>query len=992
MSSEEGSNLEEGSIPRAPLGSRPDALDSIDMERIRVAMAKNLFGRTLPPVCIDRFEIRTSLGRGSMGRVFSAWDPRLQRTVALKLVAAEPDGSDAAGQTRRLREARALATVAHPNVVDVFEVGTWRTDVFLAMEHVDGTSLRQWLEASAREPAQIVEIFAQVAQGLGAIHRAGLVHRDVKPDNAMVDAEGRARVVDLGLARAPPGGEPTDPVTNGSTQSSTVPGSTAGTPAYMAPEQRRGEFGPASDQYSLCIALVEALTGSRPVPALETTQVMPKVPPIAGVSARCRRAILRGLAPDPARRFATMDGLAQALRPRPRPYRAAGWLAAVGLSAAGGLWVWPSSSAPSPSCEGAAQIEPLWNADRDAAIEARLLEAAPSFGAEAGRASTDALHDYTRAWVAAYDATCLEPPGPAADATRDCLRARLAALREAVDLLQSGDASVLSRAPKIVANLPDFSSCGEVDRTLPLPHDREQARQIEAQRQQLLRVGVLLDAGVPERAEAIVDEVLREARALDYRPLEAEALERLGTALDRAGHVEQAASTFEAGYLAAQAAGADETAARCAVQLIEVAVDRATFDQADTWARHARSLLDRFSGATRLEANLYRALGFVEQSRGDPQVAVAHYERAQQIEQQVLPAGAYGHGVTWANLAVAQESAGLRDEARRSHARALEVFEAHYGPRHPPATAVRGNLGASALEAGHTDEAAAIFTTCVEDFTAAFGPEHPAVLTGLLNLGFANLGRSRWDEAREQLERVLRVREQQLGPEHPDLVSPLLGLAKVAEVSGRAPRALEYMERGLRIREAALGEEHPAVAEVLGHMTAILLGEERNAEALSLATRAVEIAAHTEGIRPHMQASLLDRYALALARNERWDEARERYREAREWLAALGNPEHPTLAEIALHEAEGLLRHGEHVAGIEGLEDALTRSEGVPSIVQQQIRFSLAAALWDHTDQHARAEALARTALAALQAEDLLPELQAELQQWLDQHPFADPE
>ena len=983
---------DEGSIPRDPLGSRPDALDSIDVERIRVAMAKKLFGRTLPPVCIGRFEIRTSLGRGSMGRVFSAWDPRLQRTVALKLVSAEPDGSDAAGQAQRLREARALATVAHPNVVDVFEVGTWRTDVFLAMEHVDGTSLRRWLEASAREPAQILGVFAQVAEGLGAIHRAGLVHRDVKPDNVMVDAQGRARVVDLGLARAPLGSEPTDPMASDSVCSSTTRRSTAGTPAYMAPEQRHGEFGPASDQYSLCIALVEALTGERPRPALETTQAMPKVAALPGVSARSRQAIIRGLAPDPARRLPTMDALAQALRPRPRPYRAAGWLAAGGLVAAGGLWVWPSSSAPSPSCQGAAQIEPLWNADRDAAIEARLLESAPSFGAEAGRASTDALDDYTQAWVAAYDATCFEPPGPAADATRDCLRARLAALREAVDLLQSGDATVLPQAPKIVANLPDFASCGAIDRTLPLPHDREQARHIEAQRQQLLRVGVLLDAGVFERAETIVDEVLSEARALDYRPLEAEALERLGTTLDAAGHLERAISTLEAGYLAAQAAGADETATRCAVKLIEAAVGQAAFDRADTWARHAKSLLDRFSGDTRLEANLHRALGFLERTRGDPQAAVAHYERAQQIERQVLPAGAYGHGVTWANLAVAQESAGLRDEARQSHARALEIVEAHYGPRHPTAAGVRGNLGASALEAGYIDEAAEIFTTCVEDFTAAFGPEHPAVLTGLLNLGFANLGRSRWDEAREQFERALRVREQQLGPEHPDLVSPLLGLARVAEVSGRASHALESMERGLRIREATLGEEHPAVAEVLGHMAAILLSEERNAEALSLATRAVEIAAHAEGIRPHMQASLLDRYALALARNDRWDEARERYREARERLAALGNPKHPTFAELALHEAEGLLRHGEYAAGIAGLEDALARSGGASSPVQQQIRFSLAVALWDHTDQHARAQALARTALAALQAEESVPELQAEIQQWLDQHPFAEPE
>src|SRR5262249_32256472 len=157
---------------------------------------------------------------------------------------------------------------------------------FVAMEHVDGVTLHDWL-AQAHAPAEIVDVFVQAGRGLAAAHAVGLVHRDVKPSNIMIGKDGRARVLDFGLAAEA-----------GDT-------SVAGTPAYMAPEQQRGERVDArADQYALCVSLWEALAGTR-----ELTTAP------AGVSDRTARALRRGRADRAGDRFATIDALLDELAP-----------------------------------------------------------------------------------------------------------------------------------------------------------------------------------------------------------------------------------------------------------------------------------------------------------------------------------------------------------------------------------------------------------------------------------------------------------------------------------------------------------------------------------------------------------------------------------------------------------------------------------------------------------------------------------------------------
>nr|MBA3397160.1 serine/threonine protein kinase [Deltaproteobacteria bacterium] len=226
---------------------------------------------------VGRYEIVGELGAGAMGVVFRARDPELDREVAIKLV--QPQSGipeDELVHQRMLREGRALARIDHPNVVRVFDVGRWQGALFVAMEHAPGVTLRVWLAAQPRSTRAIVDVFVQCANGLAAGHAAGVIHRDFKPDNVIVDDSGRARVMDLGLAQtgvAPADEVETQPgravavavVSDPDELRLTRTRGVVGTPAYMAPEQHRGQpIDARADQFAWCVALAEALGGQRP--------------------------------------------------------------------------------------------------------------------------------------------------------------------------------------------------------------------------------------------------------------------------------------------------------------------------------------------------------------------------------------------------------------------------------------------------------------------------------------------------------------------------------------------------------------------------------------------------------------------------------------------------------------------------------------------------------------------------------------------------------
>ena len=366
---------------------------------------------------VGRYTVLALVGQGGMGEVYAAHDPKLDRTIALKLLRPRGAGGAARGESRLMREAQAIARLSHQNVITVHDVGAHGDRVFLAMEYVEGRTLTAWLAERARPPAEIVAMFREAARGLAAAHAAGLVHRDFKPQNVMVARDGTVRVTDFGLARrmegvvartAPcPGAaaaaapalatEPPIEVTL------TRTGELIGTPLYMAPEQLALEAIDArSDQFSFCVALYDALYGEHPFlgPARGSAGLPDLVralragvvrQPVARsrVPGPLRRALLRGLAIDPAARWPSMDDLTAALEPvsareRPRVAAVAASALAVTAIAAIAAILGLSSSSSRAGRDGA-----LVRAERAATVAASISSDPP--GARIVRVDDGAL-------------------------------------------------------------------------------------------------------------------------------------------------------------------------------------------------------------------------------------------------------------------------------------------------------------------------------------------------------------------------------------------------------------------------------------------------------------------------------------------------------------------------------------------------------------------------------------------------------------------------
>src|SRR3954470_9604696 len=292
---------------------------------------------------VGRYVVLERIGSGGMGVVYAAYDPELDRKVALKLF--RPDRAGAAGEAalRLPREGQVRARLSGPHVVAVYDAGTFGDQVFVAMELMEGRTLRQWLGEGKRGWREIVDVFVAAGRGLAAAHAAGLVHRDFKPDNVLLGTDGRVKVADFGLAR------PVGVVEKEGSQSSpgsgsggllarplTEGGQVMGGSAYMAPEQLRGGAADArSDQFSFCVALWEALYGQKPFAGTGLREMLDaerrgevrEPPEGSGVPPRLQPVLRRGLAASPEARYPGMAELLHNLKRDPSVIRRR-WLAA----------------------------------------------------------------------------------------------------------------------------------------------------------------------------------------------------------------------------------------------------------------------------------------------------------------------------------------------------------------------------------------------------------------------------------------------------------------------------------------------------------------------------------------------------------------------------------------------------------------------------------------------------------------------------------------
>jgi predicted Ser/Thr protein kinase len=414
---------------------------------------------------LGRYRLERELGEGGMGVVHAAYDPDLQRRIALKVLRIAAPSAEA--KDRLLREARAMARLSHPNVVTVHEVGTANGRDYVAMELILGDTLAEWLRSESRRTVDIVAAFLAAGRGLAAAHAAGIVHRDFKPHNVLRSRAGRIVVTDFGLAREAQADLPAHhdaalpatvrPVmfpdsTPSSLSGITVTGSLLGTPAYMAPEQWvGGAVTPATDQFAYCVALWEAFAGARPYrgPTLDELRAQAALGPGAldasKIPRRLRPILRRGLDPDPAQRWPNMDALlAQIVRVERRPGIAL-TIAVASLIAAAVLVVAMRAGdelAARPRCQA-----PLLDPDQVWSVNART-------GVDKQTVAAGLLDREIAAWGTAHAAACKLEPGARAPRLwcLDGVLARIDAVARAARANRQGpqiDAGALLIDPRV---------------------------------------------------------------------------------------------------------------------------------------------------------------------------------------------------------------------------------------------------------------------------------------------------------------------------------------------------------------------------------------------------------------------------------------------------------------------------------------------------------------------------------------------------------------
>jgi hypothetical protein len=407
------------------------------LHHARVTVARSAPEQSGPPepsrgTVVGRYVLLDELGAGNMGVVYAAYDPELDRKVALKVVLPARSGQGAM-RARMLREAHALAKLSHPNVVAIHDVGTHDDQVWIAMEFVAGQTLSAW----ARQPrpwAESLRVLVDAARGVAAAHAAGLVHRDLKPDNVMIDVEGRVRVMDFGLAHgrasaaaedteAPSVDEPMPSVgTSSLAEQLTRAGAAPGTPAYMAPEQwRGGEAGAAADQFGWSVMAWELLYGERPFQATTAAGLAVAVtsgrrqPPPRGrrVPGWLRRVIERGLAIEPSERWPSMTALlAEVERGRARARMNVLAAAAVGVVALVALVAllrdWEVARREAACVAEGAAFDAVWHDD----ARRTLREAFAATGLAEAAATADRimpwLDERAAAWRRSRTQACLD--------------------------------------------------------------------------------------------------------------------------------------------------------------------------------------------------------------------------------------------------------------------------------------------------------------------------------------------------------------------------------------------------------------------------------------------------------------------------------------------------------------------------------------------------------------------------------------------------------
>jgi len=935
-----------------------------------------------PGAALGRYVILDVLGKGGMGLVYKAYDPELDRQIAVKLVRVRGVRKRRA-QQRLLREAQALAQLSHPNVIAVYDVGTIGDDVFISMELVDGSDGKKWLDASTRSRAEILSLFIAAGRGLDAAHKAGMVHRDFKPENVVVGSDGRPRVIDFGLARGTETADDDEDDSDSDFESGdshaisgssknrlntplTQVGLVMGTPAYMAPEHHEGkEVDARSDQFSFCVSLYLALYGTRPFSGADPKELkdniiqgtMSSPPASSNVPRWIRSIVLRGLATKPQDRYPSMRALLEALERDPaiRRNRVLRTMGFAGVVAGAALWATSGTKAEAKCQDGQHALEGIWDTDTRQATKQAFLSTGRGHAASTFGLLDQRLSAYGDDWVGMYKESC-EATNVRGDQSEQLLDLRTQCLHRRLDkmaaftalLTKANSSSLVDRSVSEAASLQSLDACADTQRltsAIPLPEDPQTQAAVAAARQGIDRSEALSKAGDFQGALELSESIAASVASLDYAPVKAEALYLLGGNQRRRRMAAEAEETLYAAARMAAEARDDDIAALTWLELLwVVGYAKAKPDEALN-IRHLVEPVVIRSGSQPRRADLLNNLGAILRRKGK-------YSEAKEILEEAIEIWDVAYGKDSLQVAKAHNNLGnvLNDmgdfkEARRHHEQVLKIRRDALGENHPFVATVLNNLGNSYMEESEYAQARDYYQRSLT-IAESLDPTGDDVVNALNNLGNSNAELGDYVLSRQLQERALKIQQDHSEPDNAAIGITINNLGDLFLKQKEFALAMKHYEQSRDLWTKSLGPEHVYIAHASYGIGISLIGLERFVEAASVLERAKAI-----------------------------------------WSAVHGES-HATVAMTLEGLGDCSVGLGQGTQAVEHLARAMTIREADEAPLQLEVtRFGLARAYWA-AGQHARALEL------AVQAESVLKDAPAEagaeltqIRSWVAKHP-----
>jgi len=856
-----------------------------------------------PGETLGRYVVLYRLGTGGMGIVYAAYDPQLDRKVALKMLRRASSNPERRKRMteRLLSEARAMARLTHPNVITVHDVAVMGGRIFVAMEFIDGVTLTRHLAGGEHDWRKVLDILLAAGKGLAAAHEAGLVHRDFKPDNVMLARDGRTLVMDFGLARALDpddggslrGGSPR-PRTSGSDASDSgvlaLPGAdgkpvsrVAGTPGYMAPEQHRGKLTDArTDQFSFCVTMYESLYRQRPFKGDSPDEIADEIeaeritdpPPAPPVPGWVHTIMLRGMRARPEDRWDSMAALLAALNNDPAVHRRrwmvrGGVAALLGGAVAVGAFVGLGDDG---LCEGGDErLAGVWDKEQRTRVSAAFAGVDRPYARDALLGTIEGLDRYAADWVEMHRETCEanrvrgEQSDDLFDLRMDCLERRHSELRALSELFAEADHDVVKESVMATAKLTSLEACADVQllkSTVPVPDDPKVRSKVSRIREDLARAKAYEDGGRYQRALELVQGVMDEARSLDYPPVLAEALTRRGDVQLQTGALEDAEASLREALRHAATGRHDELAAKAWIRLATVLSQAGQIERSAEAVETAATAVLRAGELPDLAAELANTQGMVLFAQGNFPKAQIAFEQALGMQQRLLGDNHPKVARFYNNVALAYGQQGNLEESIRYLRRAVALEEQVLGSVHPRVAAFVGNLGAMELQRGNLEVAEKEIRRALE-ILARQTAEAPRLGLMTSNLGETRMMAGDIDGAVSHFRRAIKQQESSLGPTHPDLGLTLTNLAGAQTMQGHAKDALETLDRAATIFTAS-GTEHPTYAHVLANRgeAELLLG--RYEQAIEHFEGALERLEKTPGLAVYTDLAWL-KFGLARA-------------------------------------------------------------------------------------------------------------------------------